>query len=91
MKDKVFPKKQIFEGIRILDFTQVIAGAYGTTVMGDMGAEVVKVEPPVIGDGLRMGGPMVNGECRYFVLNNRNKKSISINLKRRKAWISSNL
>ncbi len=81
MKDKISQKKQIFEGIRILDFTQVIAGAYGTTVMGDMGAEVVKVEPPVIGDGLRMGGPMVNGECRYFVLNNRNKKSISINLK----------
>lgn len=81
MEAKIMPTTQIFDGIRILDFTQVIAGAYSTTVMGDMGAEVVKVEPPVVGDNLRMGGPMVNGESRYFVLNNRNKKSISIDLK----------
>lgn len=72
---------QIFAGIRILDFSQVIAGSYGTTIMGDMGAEVIKVEPPVHGDTLRFAGPMHKGESGFFLLNNRNKKSISVDLK----------
>lgn len=72
---------QVFQGIRILDFTQVIAGSYATTIMGDMGAEVIKVEPPVRGDTLRFAGPMYKGESGFFLLNNRNKKSISVDLK----------
>ncbi|MBF0105950.1 MAG: CoA transferase [Deltaproteobacteria bacterium] len=72
--------QQIFSGIRILDFTQVIAGSYGTTIMGDMGAEVVKVESPG-GDALRFAGPMYKGESGFFLLNNRNKKSICVDLK----------
>lgn len=74
-------QNQVFEGVKILDFTQVISGSYATTIMGDMGAEVVKVEPPVHGDTLRFAGPMYKGESGFFLLNNRNKKSISVNLK----------
>lgn len=74
--------RKIFEGIKILDFTQVIAGSYGTTIMGDLGAEVIKVEPPIHGDILRFAGPMYKGESGFFLLNNRNKKSISIDLKK---------
>lgn len=73
--------KKIFDDIRILDFTQVISGSYATTIMGDLGAEILKVEPPVSGDTLRFAGPMYRGESGFFLLNNRNKKSISINLK----------
>jgi len=71
----------VFNETRILDFTQVIAGSFATTLMGDMGAEVVKVEPPYTGDTLRFAGPVHNGESGFFLLNNRNKKSISVNLK----------
>ncbi|MBT3236454.1 MAG: CoA transferase [Bdellovibrionales bacterium] len=72
---------EVFSGIRVLDFTQVIAGSYATTILGDMGAEIIKVEPPVHGDTLRFAGPMFKGESGFFLLNNRNKKSISVNLK----------
>lgn len=71
----------VFDGIRILDFTQVIAGSFATTLLGDMGAEIIKVEPPQSGDTLRFAGPVHNGESGFFLLNNRNKKSISVNLK----------
>lgn len=73
---------QIFEGIKVLDFTQVIAGSYATTILGDMGAEVVKIEPPGHGDTLRLAGPMYKGESGFFLLNNRNKKSVSLDLKK---------
>ena len=73
---------QIFEGIRILDFCQVIAGSYTTTILGDLGAEVIKVEQPVSGDALRKVGPMINNRSGFFILTNRNKKSISIDLKK---------
>lgn len=75
-------KQQIFTGIRVLDFCQVIAGSYATTMLGDMGAEIIKVEQPTTGDTLRNIGPMLNGESGFFQLNNRNKKSICIDLKK---------
>lgn len=74
--------KQIFSGIRVLDFCQVIAGSYATTILADLGAEVVKVEQPETGDVLRSIGPMINGQSGFFILTNRNKKSISIDLKK---------
>ncbi len=67
-------------GVRILDFTQVLAGPFCTAMLGDMGAEIIKVEPPH-GDSYRQIGPFRNGESALFVLNNRNKKSIAIDLK----------
>jgi len=70
------------EGIRVLDFSRLIAGPYCTMLLGDMGAEVIKVEQPGKGDDSRaFGPPFINGESVYFFSFNRNKKSITINLK----------
>lgn len=65
----------------MLDFCQVIAGSYTTTILGDLGAEIIKVEQPTTGDSLRNIGPMLNGVSGFFQLNNRNKKSICVDLK----------
>src|SRR5574337_100789 len=70
------------EGLRILDLSRVLAGPYCTMLLGDMGAEVLKVEEPKKGDDTRAWGPpFVNGESAYFFCINRNKKSITLDLK----------
>jgi crotonobetainyl-CoA:carnitine CoA-transferase CaiB-like acyl-CoA transferase len=72
-------------GITILDFTHVLAGPFGTMLLGDLGAEVIKVEPPGIGDSTRANGPpFQNGESAFFFCVNRNKKSIGLDLKSEK-------
>jgi len=69
-------------GIRVLDLTRVLAGPYCTMFLGDLGAEVVKVEQPGVGDDTRgWGPPFANGESAYFLCVNRNKKSLTIDLK----------
>lgn len=69
-------------GIRVLDLTRVLAGPYCTMFLGDLGAEVVKVEQPGVGDDTRgWGPPFAGGESAYFLCINRNKKSITIDLK----------
>jgi formyl-CoA transferase len=69
-------------GIRVLDLTRVLAGPYCTMFLGDLGAEVVKVEQPGVGDDTRgWGPPFAGGESAYFLCINRNKRSISIDLK----------
>lgn len=72
------------EGIRVLDLTRVLAGPYCTMVLSDLGAEVVKVEQPGKGDDSRYFGPFKNEESLYFVSINREKKSVSLNLKSEK-------
>lgn len=68
-------------GIRVLDFSRVLAGPWCAMILGDLGAEVIKVESPE-GDDLRhFGPPFQNGESAYFQITNRNKKSIVIDLK----------
>jgi formyl-CoA transferase len=68
--------------IRVLDLTRVLAGPYCTMYLGDLGAEVVKVEQPGVGDDTRgWGPPFAGGESAYFLCVNRNKKSITIDLK----------
>ncbi len=68
-------------GIRVLDLTQILAGPYCTMMLGDLGADVVKVERPD-GDGTRRWGPPFAGdESAYFLQVNRNKRSIAIDLK----------
>ena len=62
--------KKIFENIKILDFCQVISGSYATMMLADLGAEVVKVEPPVIGDSMRLSGPKSNSESTFFIQQN---------------------
>src|SRR5258705_9183618 len=70
------------EGLRILDLSRVLAGPYCTMVLGDLGAEVIKVERPGVGDDTRMWGPpFIGGESAYYLCANRNKKSITVNLK----------
>ena len=69
-------------GVRVLDLTRVLAGPYCTMFLGDLGAEVVKVEQPGAGDDTRgWGPPFAGGESAYFLCVNRNKKSITIDLK----------
>ncbi|MFI4986037.1 MAG: CaiB/BaiF CoA transferase family protein [Alphaproteobacteria bacterium] len=67
-------------GIRVLDFTRVMAGPFCTALMADLGAEVIKVEPPA-GDDYRHIGPSKEGESALFTLANRGKKSIVLDLK----------
>lgn len=69
------------EGVRILDLTWVLAGPFASMVLCDLGADVIKVERPPIGDVARMTGPLVNGESCYFLSVNRGKRSIAIDLK----------
>ncbi|HAK63050.1 MAG TPA: carnitine dehydratase [Alphaproteobacteria bacterium] len=68
------------DGVRVIDFTGVIAGPYCTRLMADLGAEVIKVEPP-IGDLLRMTFPRRKGRSTYFGQLNAGKKSICLDLK----------
>jgi CoA:oxalate CoA-transferase len=68
-------------GLRVVDLTRYLSGAYTTMILGDLGAEVIKVENPEDGDYSRKVGPFVNGVSTYFLSVNRGKKSIAINLK----------
>ena len=69
------------KGIRVLDLTRVLAGPYCTMILGDLGAEVIKVEMPGSGDDSRQFGPYQKGESAYFMSLNRNKQSVTLNLK----------
>ncbi|MFL5626449.1 MAG: CaiB/BaiF CoA transferase family protein [Ktedonobacteraceae bacterium] len=68
-------------GIRVVDFTRVVAGPYCTMLLGDIGAEVIKVEPPQGDDTRSWGPPFVGGESAYFLAINRNKKSVCLDLR----------
>ena len=68
-------------GFRILDLSAVIAGPYGTMILADQGADVIKVEPPGRGDITRAAGNWKAGYSATFLNNNRNKRSITIDLK----------
>lgn len=71
-------------GIKVIDLSRVLAGPYCSMILGDLGAEVIKVENPEHGDETRKWGPPFrNGVSAYYLCANRNKKSITINLKSR--------
>jgi len=73
-------------GVKVLDLTRVLAGPYCTMFLGDLGAEVVKIEQPKVGDDTRAWGPpFVGGESAYFLCINRNKKSVTLDLKSNQA------
>jgi len=68
-------------GLRVVDFTRVLAGPLCTMLLGDMGAEVFKIEDPDHGDDTRAWAPFVEGWSTYFLSVNRNKKSVAVDLK----------
>jgi crotonobetainyl-CoA:carnitine CoA-transferase CaiB-like acyl-CoA transferase len=74
------------EGIVVIDLTQALAGPYCTQILGDFGAEVIKIERPGTGDQSRgWGPPFVEGESSYFMGTNRNKRSLTLNLQEESA------
>jgi crotonobetainyl-CoA:carnitine CoA-transferase CaiB-like acyl-CoA transferase len=72
----------LFAGIRVLDLSRMLAGPYGSLLLADMGAEVIKIEDPDGGDPMRTMGPpfFPDGESAYFLAINRNKKSVALDL-----------
>ncbi|KAL7636490.1 UNVERIFIED_CONTAM: hypothetical protein RMT77_013265 [Armadillidium vulgare] len=88
-KNMHFPRSSLcsdtagpLSGIKILDFTRVLAGPFATMILGDLGANIIKVEKPGGGDDTRLWGPpFVGNESAYFFSVNRNKKSIVLDLK----------
>lgn len=69
-------------GVRVLDLTRALAGPYCTLMLGDYGADVIKIEMPGRGDDTRhWGPPYIDGESAYFLSINRNKRSLTLNLK----------
>jgi len=67
-------------GIRVLDLSRVLSGPYATMALGDMGADVIKIEKPGVGDESREITPKVNGLSHYFASLNRNKRSVELEL-----------
>jgi crotonobetainyl-CoA:carnitine CoA-transferase CaiB-like acyl-CoA transferase len=73
----------MLSGVRVVDLAHMLAGGYGSMLLGDLGAEMIKIEPLEIGDRTRLlGPPFVAGESGYFLGINRNKKSVALDLKR---------
>jgi crotonobetainyl-CoA:carnitine CoA-transferase CaiB-like acyl-CoA transferase len=78
-------RENLLYGIAVLDFTRILAGPYCTMMLGDLGADVLKIEPPRGDDSRYWGPPFVEGESAYFLAVNRNKKSITLDLKTKDA------
>lgn len=82
MNDRVAPSwAGPLQGVRVLDFTRVLAGPAASLALADLGAEVLKIEPPGSGDDTRTFPPFRKNESHYFLSVNRGKKSIVIDLK----------
>jgi crotonobetainyl-CoA:carnitine CoA-transferase CaiB-like acyl-CoA transferase len=76
----IWPVKTILDGVRVVELTEALAGPYCAMLLGDFGADVIKVERPGTGDQSRgWGPPFVGGESAYFLAANRNKRSIALN------------
>lgn len=69
-------------GLRVLGVTRMLAGPYAEMLLADMGAEVIHVELPGVGDDSRHFAPLINGEGSCFIASNRNKKSITLDLRK---------
>ena len=74
--------QQALEGIRVLDLSRMLPGPYCSMMLADLGAEVIKVEEPTVGDPTRWSKPMIGDQSSAFRQINRNKKSIAVDLKK---------
>src|SRR5437667_5608505 len=68
-------------GIKVIDLSRLLPGPYASMLLADFGADVIKVEEPKIGDPARLMSPKIDDECAFFKEVNRNKRSLSLNLK----------
>ncbi len=76
-------ERGLLSGVRILDLSHMLAGPYGSMLMADLGAEVIKIEPPKDGDPMRQMGPhFLAGESAYYLSINRNKQSVTLDLQK---------
>ena len=75
------PRRGPLHGITVVDLSRVLSGPYCSMVLADLGAQVIKVEPPGTGDDARQFAPMVDGNSAYFAAFNRGKQSIALNLR----------
>jgi len=76
--------KSPLEGLVILDMTRFLSGPFCTMLLGDMGAKVIKAEPPETGDDTRAWAPFIGGQGSYFLSTNRNKKSLCVDTRQEK-------
>ena len=77
----------LLNGVRVLDLTSSVAGPYCAMLLGDMGADVIKIERPGTGDDARAWGPpFIDGESLWFVAINRNKRSVALNYTTPRGW-----
>ncbi len=76
-------REGLLQGVRVIDLTRILAGPYCTMMLGDLGADVIKIEVPGRGDDTRHWGPPFteSGEAAYFLSVNRNKRSLTLNLR----------
>jgi crotonobetainyl-CoA:carnitine CoA-transferase CaiB-like acyl-CoA transferase len=81
MTSEPAPQKQPLDGVRVIDFTSIVAGPWATRLLADCGAEVIKVEAVGDGDILRFAPPVNDGMSRVYAHFNRGKKSVSLDLK----------
>jgi len=76
--------KSPLEGLVILDMTRFLSGPFCTMLLGDMGARVIKIEPPEVGDDTRAWAPFIGGQGSYYLSTNRNKKSLCVDTRKEK-------
>ncbi len=68
-------------GIRVIELGTMVAGPVAATLLGDFGADVIKIEQPKGGDPIRQSGAIVNGESLYWNVEGRNKRSVTIDMR----------
>lgn len=73
------------KGIRVLDLSRVLSGPHCAMILGDLGADVIKIEKPGEGDMSRANYPKIHGESTYFLAHNRNKRSVTLNFRKSEA------